>query len=259
MKLTLALLFVLVFNTFSFSQKNPRSVETELNRQFQKINYWDEHPKMDDVIDTYDSIQTANDYILNQIVKEGYHNPAFLNYPFKSIREYVDVITCKDKSFRIYSWDTYTGGTMHIFYAVAQYLASDKKVYTQSLIDTASGDPGLWYSTIYTFAAKGKKYYLCIGNGKYSTADLGEEVQIYTVSGNLLAQAPIIKTAKGLTNTIHISYDLSSLESKKDHSIAFDEITNELKIPLIDAKGKVTNKDIIYKFNGDHFERNGTR
>jgi hypothetical protein len=145
------------------------------------------------------------------------------------------------------------------FLRVAQYLGNDKKVYTKYLIDTASGDPGLWYSKIYIFKDNGAKYYFCIGDGKYSTKDLGQEVRVFVVKGNLLVQAPIIKTQRGLTNSIHINYDLSNLDGKTDHSIAFDESSNELKIPVVDAKGKMSNKNIIYKFNGEHFERKGIK
>lgn len=252
-------LTMLLFSLVSFSQKSCRPIEADLKKQFQKIYYWDEHHQMDDTIDTYDSMQKANDYILNIIAKHGYNNPGFLNYSFSSLSEYLDVLTSKDKSLRIYSWDTYTGGTMHIFYAVAQYLGDDKKVYTQPLNDTSDSDPGLWYSEIYSFNDKGRKYYFCIGNGKYSTMDLGQEVVVYTIKGNLLVQAPIIKTQKGLTNSIHLAYDLSSLDGITDHSIVFDESTTELKIPIVDAKGRMLKKNIIYKFNGKHFERIGVK
>lgn len=253
------LLASLLFSTISFSQRSPKSVEAELKKKFQKIWYWDEHHEMSDTIYTYDSMQRANDYILDQLVKQGKNNIAFFNYPFNSLKQYLDVISSKDKSFRIYSWDTYTGGTMHIFYAVAQYLGSNNKVFTQSLNDTAEGDPGLWYSAIYTFNNRGKKYYLCIGDGKYSTMDLGQEVTVYTVKANRLVQAPIIKTAKGLTNSIHVSYELPTVDDPIDHSIEFDENKNELKIPLVDAKRKMTNKYFIYRFNGKYFQRNGIK
>jgi hypothetical protein len=148
---------------------------------------------------------------------------------------------------------------MHIFYAVAQYSGNDNKVYTQSLVDTSTDDPGLSFSKIYTFNDKGRRYYFCIGNGIYSTHDLAQEVIVYTVKGNLLVQAPIIKTQKGLTNSIHVSYDLFKLTEKTDHSIVFDEAAKELKIPLVDAKDKMTSKNIVYTFNGEDFERSGIK
>jgi hypothetical protein len=111
---------LILWATVSSSQKNPKSVEADLKKQFQKIYYWDEHGQMNDTIDTYDSMQTANNYILDQILKQGHNNPHFFNYPFNSLREYLDVISSNDKSLRIYSWDTYTGGTMHIVYTAAQ-------------------------------------------------------------------------------------------------------------------------------------------
>lgn len=249
----------LLFTTFLFSQKSPKSLEAELNKQFQKIYYWDGRHEMSDIIDTYDSMQRANNYILTQLVKQGYNNRAFFNYPFTSLSEYLDVVSSKDKSFRIYSWDTYTGGTMHIFFAVAQYSGSGNKVFTQALTDTTGDDPGLWYSKIYAFSDKGRNYYFCVGSGKYSTTDLGQEVIVYAVKGSGLVPATIIKTAKGLTNSIHISYDLSNLDGKTDHSIVFDESSNELKIPVVNEKGKMSNKNIIYKFNGKYFERNGIK
>jgi hypothetical protein len=252
---TYILLPTLLFSSISFSQKSAKSVEVELKNEFEKIYYWNEHPKTNDAIDTYDSIQTANNYILNEIIARGHSNPDFFTYPFTSLSAYLDVLTSKDKLLRIYSWDTYTGGTMHIFYAVAQYIGGDKKLYTQSLVDTSDNDPGLSFSKIYTFDDKGRKYYLSIGNAIYSTHDLAQEVIIYTVSGNLLVQAPIIKTQRGLTNSIHVGYDLFGLTSKTDHSIVFDEATKELKIPLVDAKGRMTSKNIVYKFNGERFER----
>jgi hypothetical protein len=256
---TLLFLPILCVSIVSFSQKSPKSIETDLKRHFEKIWYWDEHHEMNDTIDTYDSMQRANAYILHQIIKQGYNNRASLTYPFTALSQYLDVITSKDKSFRIYSWDTYTGGTMHIFYSVAQYLGSDNKVYTQSFVDNSEGDPGLWYSEIYTFNDKGKKYYFCIGHGKYSTMDLAQEIDVYTVKGNRLVQSPIIKTQKRLTSSIHVSYYLPTVENPVDNSIVFDETRNELKIPLVDAKEKMTNRYIIYKFTGDHFERTGIK
>jgi hypothetical protein len=94
-------LTALLFSMLSFSQKSPKSVEAELKKQFEKIYYWNEHPKTEDSIDTYDSIQTANNYILNEIIAQGHNNPAFFAYPFTSLSKYFDVLTSKDKSFRV--------------------------------------------------------------------------------------------------------------------------------------------------------------
>jgi hypothetical protein len=256
---TFIFLPILFVNIISFSQKGPKLVEADLKKQFEKIYYWDEHREMNDTTDTYDSMQTANNYIVDQIIKQGTANPAFFNYHFTALSQYLDVVSTKDKSLRIYSWDTYTGGTMHIFFAVALYLGGDKKIHTQSLSDSSEGDPGLWYSDVYTFINQGKKFYFCVGDGKYSNFDLGLQVNVYTVDGNRLTPAHIIKTHKGLTSSIHVGYDLSSFDGKSDHSIVFDESTKQLKIPLVDANGKMSRKNIIYKFTGQHFERTGAK
>lgn len=245
---------ILLLNLISFCQRNTRVVEHNLKKQFEKIYYWEAYPKMDDSIDTFDSMAKANIYILNQLVRHGHNNPALFHYPFTSLNEYMDVVNSRDKRFRIYSWDSYTGGTMHIFYGVAQYTGADNKIYTFSLTDTSGGEPGLWYSDIYSFHNKGKHYYFCIGNEKYSSHDLGQEVIVYSVHGKSLVAAPIIRTGSGLTNRIHVDFDLAGLDGK-DLSIVFDEKNKELKIPVVDEKGKILNRNIVYKFNGEYFER----
>ena len=213
----------------------------------------------EDSVNSSDSIQIADDIIRTQIIKQGNKNSSFFNYSFKNLAEYLNIISSKDKLLRIYTWDTWTGGTGHYYYAVAQFLGEDKNVHTQLICDTTGSDSGLSYSEIYTCNIKGRQYYLSIGDGKYSTRDLGQTIIVYTIKGNHLVQAPIIKTQKGLTNSIHIGYDLSNLNGKKDHLIAFNETTNELKTPVVNPEGKILNKDIIYKLKGEYFERIGIK
>lgn len=239
----------------SFAQKDPKLIEAELKKHFQKIYFWTQHPKIDDSTDTYDSLQRANNFILETIVKHGRSNEAFLIFPFDSITDDLTITTSEDQSLRIYSWDTYTGGTMHIFYAVAQFFGGDKKVYTKMLSDTTDADAGLWYSDTYTFNNKGKKYYFCIGNAIYSTHDLAQQIEVYTTNNNTLVRAPIIKTKTGLTSSIHVDYDLFNLGGDKEQSITFDKETKEIKIPVVDEKGKMLKKNIIYRFTGSYFEK----
>lgn len=63
------------------------------------------------------------------------------------------------------------------------------------------------------------------------------------------------KPKKGLTSSISIKYDLPNLNGRKDHLIAFNSSNRELTIAVVDEHGKVSNKDIIPKFNEDYFER----
>ncbi len=248
------LLPALLISTVSLSQKSPMDVEVELKKQFQKIYYWNEHPEINDSIKTYDSMAIANVYILNQIVMQGYGNPSFLNYSFRSLKEYLDIVTSRNKSFRIYSWDTYTGGTMHIFYGVAQFIGNDKNVHTQVLGDTSVGDPGLSYLTIYTFNNKGFVYYLCIGDGRYSTHELGQDIRIFNITSDQIKPANIIRTKSGLTNLIHLNYDFFQLNKQTETvRIDFDNKKQEIIIPIVLPNGKMTSKYIIYKFNGHYF------
>jgi predicted nucleotidyltransferase component of viral defense system len=68
----------------------------------------------------------------------------------------------------------------------------------------------------------------------------------------------IIKTQSGLRNKINYSYDFFSVVDipfEKRPTITFDATTKTISIPLVAANGKVTNKFIIYNFNGQYFEK----
>jgi hypothetical protein len=244
---------------FAISRQSSTAFEIRLIKEFQMIDSLASHPVSTDSTNSYDTLVAVNRNVLSRFLSFCSSNKESIRYPFNSLLD-LTIINSEDHRCRTYSWDSYTGGTMHIYYSFAQFLTANNKLSTQLLSDTSTegGDPGLWYCKIYTLKNSGHAYCLCIGSGRYSTADLGFEVNIYTVKGSLLVQAPIIRSKTGLTNRIHVDYNFFKLTKETDdHSIEFDSSSRKMYIPLVNDKGEMSKKYIIYKFNGTYFQKLG--
>ena len=168
----------------------------------------------------------------------------------------LDISSSADGLFRIYSWDTWTGGTMHFFENVFQY-KSGKKI--NSILDTpkGEGDNRPNYHKVYTFENDGKTYYLSIFTFIESSRYYGEGIQVFDIeSGHLNNDVRIIKTKSGLHSQLSYEYDFGSvIDGKVRPSINFDSITKKIQIPVVVSNGRVTHDFIVYKFNGQYFER----
>lgn len=171
------------------------------------------------------------------------------------------IVTSDDHLFRIYSWDTWQGGTMHDFENVFQY-KSEEKVYSKLIYESADDsekDYIPYYSELFTLRANNKTYYLAIANGIYSSKDLGQSIKIFTIENNTISDnARIIKTKSGLTNSISVDFDFFSVVDRPERPlklIKYDADKKIIYIPIVLENGKVTNRFIRYKFTGQYFEK----
>jgi hypothetical protein len=260
MKLFQILCFVL-FSVVAFGQSvSLQKIEKDLARIAAKIS--SNYRVQDDTLEVY---STLFDKKINQYIKE---NPETLHYPFKILVDsnFCDVTTSSDKLFRIYSWDTWMGGTMHQFKNIYQYQSGEKIVSeTHDTNDEEEDgyDPGTFCSAIYTLKAETKTYYLVITNGIYSTKDCSQEVTCYCIeNGTLNNNVKLFKTSEGMTSTIGFSFDFFSVVDRQERPlklIKYDEAKKLVYIPIVYENGKVTKRFITYKFNGQFFERVTTK
>jgi hypothetical protein len=185
--------------------------------------------------------------------------PGTLKYPFNILIDSnaFEIATSEDRLFRIYSWDTWTGGTMHFFKNIFQY-SYKGKVKTQ-LWEVDEDDPSGFFSEVFILNANEKTYYLAINNGIYSTKDAGQSLQVFTIeNGELNEFVKLIKTAEGMTNIINVSFDFFSVVDRPERPvklIKYDKTKKIIYIPVVYEDGKVTDKFIRYKFNGKIFEK----
>lgn len=238
--------------------QTPRQIEGDLLKSFKKINYWDQQRLKDTSMAWSDSLEKANDIFGKKLKGYAQKYPATLNYPFSQlIKEHLDISSSTDGLFRIYSWDTWMGGTMHYFENVIQYKAGSR---FKAIIDTpkSEGDNRPNYHKMYTFNTGSKSYYLAIYLDIGSTKDVADGIHIFSIENGELTDAKMIKTHSGLRSDLSFEYDFGSvvnIDYDKRPEIHFDNTSNTIYLPMVDGNYKMTNKSIQYRFTGQYFER----
>ena len=112
-------------STNIFAQ-TPKAIEDDLYKSFAKIDYKSE-----------DNTK-ANDVFGKKLKLYAEKYPFTIDQKFESLKkEHLDISTSSDGLFRIYSWDTWNGGTTHYFESVFQYKSGGKTI---AVLDTPKGD-----------------------------------------------------------------------------------------------------------------------
>jgi hypothetical protein len=256
MKLPKLITLIACFISFTATAQNIAQLEANLLKSFKKIAYWADQTNNEH---SYDSFSMANSNFENLLKNYTAKYPALLKSPLLSLKKAnMDIATSNDGLFRIYSWDTEEGGTMHFFANVMQYVSAPGKVQSV-VIKAPEGDSLPYYSNIYTLKSEKGTYYLGIYNAIYSGKDAGTGVQVFAIqNGKLNQDVKLLKTGTGLKNIISYSYNFFSVVDipfDKRPTITFDAATKTMKLPLVDTNGKVTKRFINYKFTGQYLER----
>jgi uncharacterized membrane protein len=252
MKLRICLLIVGCFIGVDVFAQTSKAIEADLLTSFKKIYYY--RDKNDD-----EGVGNADDLFAKKLKYYTEKYPFTISQSFVLLKnEQLDISTSDDGLFRIYSWDTWSGGTMHFFESVFQYKVG---INTISILDTpkTEGDNRPNYIKLYTFKVNTRVYYLANYSTKGSTKDAGDGIQIFDIeNGKLNNDVKIIKTVSGLHSKLYYDYDFLSvldIASDKQPTIYFDATTQTIHVPVVIDKGKVTNRYIIYKFTGQYFEK----
>jgi hypothetical protein len=230
--------------------------EIELNKIYKKIN--DARLGSDTI--NWEVLETENNKFETKILKYLSSNPKSIIFPFDSLKNSnIDIVSSKDKLLRIYSWNTWKGGTMYDFVNLFQY-KSNGKVFTKIIKDTVTqgeGDYIPFYSQIFTLKNKKHTFYLCVYNGIYSSKDASQSIKILEIENDNLKDVKLIKTENGLANSIDLYFDFFSVVDRPERPLKLIKYDNEKKqiyIPILTEKEEVTNRFQIYKFNGEYFE-----
>lgn len=206
-----------------------------------------------------DSLSFYSDLFSNKFTDHIKSNPSTLNCHFKSLIDsnVCSIVTSSDGSFRIYSWDTWLGGTMHDYKNLFQF-KSNGKVQTLTF-DYGEGDMGTYFTDVFSLQANGKMYFLGLSGGSESTKYAYELIRVFSTTDNTIDDSvKLIKTKEGLQNSILIEYDIFSLVDKPERPrtlIKYDPEKKMIYIPIIWENGKVTQKFIRYQFTGQYFEK----
>ncbi|BAU53330.1 hypothetical protein [Mucilaginibacter gotjawali] len=253
------LLCLLLFIPFITFAQTPKTIETDLVSAFNRIDYWygKQGDTTSDILAVSDSLAKANDIFGRKLQYYTSKYPFTISQKFSSFADIgLATIESADGQFRIYSWDTYMGGTMHDFANVIQYKAGQK---TNSILDTASAENEKYiyaYADLYNMSANNHVYYLAVYYGVFSGKDKGKGIRIFSIENGKLVDAKLIKTNSGFHDKLYYAYNpLSVTNNIKDADIHYDATQKTISLPIITGEGYVTNNRIIYKFTGQYFER----
>ena len=202
-------------------------------------------------------ISKINNDITSKLLFYLQKYPSSLTYNFnKLIKEKVKIATSGDGRLRIYSWDTWTGGTMRAMNSIIQYKVN-KDVSAKVLFDAIadnSDDSGSFYENIFLVKAKKETYYLAVGESIYSSIDVGESLKLFSINQNgLNDKIRIIKDETGLHDKIELFYNYSSYLKNGSPKIHFDSLSNVLLIPIVKDKGIIIPRYNKYYFDGKLF------
>lgn len=254
MKKIIGILLILLTTHSTFGQKLPE-IEKQLNAVFEKIT-----PEDHNNTDNYDSLEAANTQFEKLLLKYTASNPETLHYDFKALKKNGLIITTsEDGKFRIYSWDTWTGGTMHYFKNVLQY-EGNKKVYSEVIESEGEGDAQPFYHQMNDVLAQNKKYYLAQSTAIFSTGLSYHNIKVFSIdNGKLNHNAKLIKTQSGIKNQLGYEVDLTASSNRDqeitNYDIEYDPKNKIISIPLILENSKVTEKKIRYQFKSKYFEK----
>src|SRR4030095_1629739 len=147
-----------------------------------------------------DSLDKYSEQLRAKTIEALGKNPGTLKYSFQMLIDSnaFEIVTSEDSLFRIYSWDTWTGGTMH-FYNIIYQFSHKGKVYTEPLV-LDEGDGGAFYSEIFTLKTSAKTYYLAVSNAAFSSKDAVQSIEVFSIeNGELKKNVKLIKTDEGMT------------------------------------------------------------
>lgn len=207
-----------------------------------------------------DTLEVANFRFRSLLQQTTARFPATLGYAFKALqKEGLRITTSADGLFRIYSWDTQTGGTMRFFENVYQYSNKGKVMSTHFRDSDQPTDPGYTYGDIYVLKSANETVYLARRQAMYSTSDMYEGIKAFSIAGDSLnTTIKIIKTKTGIRNGLGFNYNYFSVVDQPARAatlIQYDAAKKILRFAVVLADGKVTAQHIVYQFTGSFFER----
>ena len=206
----------------------------------------------------YDSLEFYSNKFEEGFASFIKNNPGTANYPFKKLIDsfYCFIITSGDGNFRVYSWDTWMGGTMHFYRIIYQWKANGK-VFTE-IPKFEDNNPGFFCSKIFTVNINDKPHYFTVTDGTYSTKDAMQAISCYRIDGNKLTDTiKVFKTKTKKLNDINVFYDFFSVVDRPERPIELITYDDKLKIiyiPVVDDKDQVTKKNILYQLKDRYFE-----
>ena len=251
-------LFVLVFSVTILSWEKGYTQKTELATQENKFAQLYSQV-FESLRGDCETTKSLSDKFSDEFINFIKSTPSTITFAFKKLTDSNEVFirTSNDGNLRIYSWDTWTGGTMHEYNTIYQWRANGK-VFSKIQKFEKQGDPGSFISQLHTVEANNQRYYLAVTNATYSNKDARQSITAYSINnGKLVDSAKLFKTKTQRLNRIDVDFDFFSVVDRPERPmelITYDNKRKTIYIPVVGDKGQVTNKNLLYHLKGGTFE-----
>lgn len=254
-------IIILLLASISVFGQDMSEIEKELVAGIKQVEQYSNYGETPD----FDKQGGVNKAFREKLLTATDKNPSALKHDFAELKKHIQITTSPDKKLRIYSWDTGSGGSMHFYGNIYQFVGGDGEVYAISDFEE-EGDPGGFFSGIYTLNTKKGTVYIARHSSVLSTSLAGQTMMLFKIEGKTLnSDYKLFKTRSGIKNSIGFSFDFFSVVDRPERPlklILYDPKKKELKIPVViedkeTPQGRVTNRFIRYRFNGTYFVKAG--
>jgi len=216
-----------------------------------RIDYW-RQSSSDGAIDSLTSVNDSLEHYFLKVLSLK----AAVTADFKKSKEAgLDCISSEDGKVRFYDWDTWTGGTMHIFTDLAQNRTTHGAAVMRIVDTTSEGDPGCFYTNVYSTKTANGTIYMVLYGVIGSNRDKGEGIAAYAIQNDTLVHKPVFHTATKLLDHIEYGYDftlVADIEGERP-GIHFSPDMQKLYIPVVKENGAFTKTFLVYAFDGNNY------
>ena len=256
-------LFCITGNAYS---QTIQEADKRLSESLSQIAYWRDNQDKD--VSGGDSLSGANDNLYSYLIAISVKLPIDGRFPMVE-QNGLNITIAPDNKIKIFSWDSWTGGTMHRYYSLAAY-QTNKGIETSDVVDLS--DSAHDRSTIsykdyseggYSFneiiPVKDKKNtitYILFGNSRESTHEWGELVMALRIVNDALVNVPFFKTTTKTLKFISYYYDVRYSHYKGGHpTMHLSKDNKKLFIPIVSGPNgeDITNKYLVYVFDGNNY------
>lgn len=208
----------------------------------------------------YDKLNAANRALRVYLQKALLSRDAMSNPLKKASDAGLEVFTSSDNKVKFCSWDTLTGGTMHIFTSLVAYDAGNGQIKCKIMNETTTledgGSPGSMFEALHTVKTKdGRAVYVVQDLAILSGMVHERGIKAYVIANGKLTGFPLFQTPKKALDSI--SFGFGEYSDRAQFELSADKQTLKVPIVLEDKSGvsggKLTGKYLTYRFDGNRF------
>lgn len=259
MKRAALFLFFLLVAVYSYGQ-DMKFIDHDLTDLYKRISYLYERSRdpKDPLYINADTLIAANKIFSERLLHYTSTMPVTLAYDFPELQKAgVEIASSPDHQLRIYSWDTWLGGTMGYYGDLFQYKGD--KVFAV-IPPRSEHEIGSMYSAVWTIDVPQQKVYVARSGASFSNWDKYESISFFRIENNALNDSiKLIKVNDQLKNKYGVEFNSFSLKENESplSLIAIDSRNATIKFRDVDSKLGLTDQYTTYRFNGHCFEKQG--